>query len=168
MLCKRTPCALLLFTVICLLFPIASWAIGLEVDPSEINLRGVPLGKKVSVSELGGERMRLKIENKSDSAYTYTINILPSLGRTTPLKEGYIDIPDTSWLWPESKEVRIAGKSTKTVELYLRIPKGRKYYNKKYQAIIEVKSKKNRPEEMFVLAVQLRLCLSTIKKGVKR
>lgn len=168
MVYKRTPCALLLFTVICLLFPIVTWAIGLEVDPVEIKLRNCPLGKKIAVSELGGKKMELRIENKSDSAYTYTIDILTSPGRATPLKEGYVDIPDTSWLWPESKEVRIAGKSTKSVELYLKIPRSKRYYDKKYQAIIEVKSKKNRPEEMFVLAVQLRLCLSTIKKGVKR
>ena len=136
------------------------WAIGLGVNPGEINIENVPLGKKVAVSVLGGKEMKLRIENKSNSAYTYTINVLTSFETRAVLKEGYMDIPDTSWIWPEKKEVSIAGKSSKAVELYLKIPKSEEYYNKKYQAIIEVISK-HRPRETFVLACQLLMRFST-------
>lgn len=144
-------------------------AIGLGVDPGEINLSNVPLGKKVAVSKLGGEAMLLRIENKSAPAFTYTIEILPT-SKPDDLKAGYTDIPDTSWLWPEKKEVRIAGGSTEAVELYLKLPKKKKYYNKRYQAIIEVKSKKERPQDLFVLACQVRFCFSTerLEKKIER
>jgi len=159
---KKWP--LFLFIFIGLVFSITSFGqgMGLGVDPGEINLRDVPLGEKVAVSALGGEKMRLRIENKSDSVYTYTIAILPTSETSAALREGYIDIPDTSWIIPENKEVKIAGKGIKEVGLYLEIPKFNKYYNKKYQAIIEVKSKKNRPQEIFVLACQLKICFATV------
>ena len=164
MIYKRTACALLLFAALCLAFPVTGWTIGMEVDPVEINLSNCPLGERIAISELGGEKMKLRIENKSDSACTYTINILTHAN--APLKKDYRNIPDTSWLWPEKREVRIPGKSTKTVELYLKIPKAKEYYDKKYQAIVEVKSKKNNPQDLFVLAVQIRISFSTNKAEV--
>ena len=150
----------LVSVVMGLLFISDAQAVGLRVEPGEINLKDVALGKKVAVSKLGGKAMLLRIENKSASAFTYTINILHT-SKPGYLKAGYTDIPDTSWLWPEKKVVSIAGKTTEAVELYLKLPKKKKYYNKRYQAIIEVKSKKRRPEDLFVLACQVRLCFST-------
>ena len=94
-------------------------------------------------------------------AYYTLIDIFPTLKTVTNLKQGYIDIPDTSWTWPEKKEVLVPGNSVEEVELYLNIPDKEEYYNQKYQAVIEVKNKKNRPEEIFVLAYQLRICFST-------
>ena len=152
----------------CLVFPAEGYGFGLEVDPVEMVVQGCPLGEKVAVSELGGEKMRLKIENKGAAAYTYTINILSSSQAGSRLREGYIDIPDTAWIIPENKEVRIPANSVGEAELYLKIPKHKKYYDKRYQAIIEVKSKKNKPEDIFVLAVQIRMSFSTIKTEVAK
>jgi len=142
---------------------------GLEVEPPEIILKACPLGKKVAISDLGGDKMKLRIENKGTVAYTYTINILSASEAGDSLKEGYRDIPDKSWIMPQEREVCILANSIKEAELYLKIPKKKEYNDKKYQAVIEVKSKKNRPEDIFVLAVQLRICFSTIKNpgGVK-
>ena len=158
---KSTITFFLLIFVISLLSVSKVQAIGLEVDPGKINIQNVPLGKKIAVSELGGKEMKLRIKNKSKATYTYTINILHTFETKAELIKGYIDIPDTSWIMPENKEVMVPAKSTKVVELYLNIPKLEQYYNKKYQAIIEVKSKKNRPEEIFVLACQLQMFFST-------
>ena len=138
-----------------------AFGFGLEVDPVKIVIQDCPLGEKVAVSALGGEEMKLKIQNKGPVAYTYVINILKCGQTATRVQAGYQDIPDTSWLIPEDKEVKIAGNSAKEVELYLEIPEKKEYYNQKYQAIIEVKSKKNKPEEVFVLAVQIRMCFIT-------
>lgn len=153
---------LILFIIIGLAFPSRSFGIGLEVDPGEINIQNVSLGQKVAVSALGGERMKLSIKNKGASACSYSISILPSAQTTAILREGYRDIPDISWIFPESREVQVSGNSTKDVELYIKIPEKKEYYNKKYQAVIEVKSKKNRPEEIFVLACQLKIFFSTL------
>lgn len=140
-----------------------AYSVGLSVDPGEMILRGVPLGKKISVAEFAGERNQLLIENKSAKDFTYDIDILSAIGANAPLKQGYKDIPDTSWITPEVKEIHIPAKSTKTVDVYLNIPKSEQYENKNYQAIIEVKSRKDNPGDLFVLAVQLRMCVSTAK-----
>lgn len=158
---RQLVCQYMLIMACGLLFPITGWAIGLEVDPGEIYIENVALGEKVAVSSLGGERMKLRIKNKSASAYTYTINVLSTAETTATLEENYVDIPDVSWIEPESKEVKIAGNSAQEVELYLNMPKKTEYYNKKYQAVIEVKSKKRRPEELFVLACQFKIHFST-------
>lgn len=138
-----------------------AFGFGLEVEPVEINIENVPLGKKIALSDLGGDKMKLRIQNKGAADYIYAINVLFSTEAQDSHREGYIDIPDKSWLIPENKELCIPANSSKVVELYLKIPKRKAYYDKKYQAVIEVKSKKNRPEDIFVLAVQLRMCFST-------
>ncbi len=161
---KMVTAAIFTILFIALVLPSASFGIGLEVDPGEINIQNVALGQKAAVSVLGGERMKLRVKNKGASACIYTINILPTAQTTAVLNPGYKDIPDTSWIFPESKEVEVPGNSAKEVELYLKIPKKKEYYNKKYQAIIEVKSKKNSPEELFVLACQLKMLFSTSAK----
>ena len=144
------------------------WAgMGLEINPGQIDVTGVPLGKKVAVSALGGERMKLQIENKGDSKYTYIINILTSLKVGAPLTKGYTDIPDTAWIWPENKEVKIAGHGIKTVELYIKIPRKKEYYNKQYKAVIEVKTKKNNPNDVFVLVCLMEIHFSTLNLDVK-
>lgn len=158
----------ILFIMSCLLFPVASYGFGLEVDPPEIVVKDCPLGEKVAISDLGGEKMRLRIQNKGAVDYTYAINVLFSAEAQAALREGYIDIPDTSWIIPENKEVCIPAHSSKEVELYLKIPKRDEYYAQRYQAVIEIKSKKNRPEDVFVLAVQIRICFSTIKMEVAK
>jgi len=164
--CKEIKGVLLGWLIIALLFPIASYAAGFEVDPVRIIVENCPLGEKVSVSALAGEEMILKIQNKEPVSYTYTINVLRSSQSNTPVGGGYSDIPDTFWIIPEDKEVQIPGNSTKKVKLYLNIPKKQEYYNKKYQAVIGVKRKKDKPQDMFVLAVQIRMRFSTIKMEV--
>ena len=157
-----------LFVFCFLSFALTSWAnIGLEVNPDEINIENVRLGKKIAISDLGGEKVKLSIKNKGALACTYSIDILYTAKTTVSLGEGYKDIPDTHWIIPENKELRIPANSAKVVELYLKIPKNKKYYGKKYQAVIEVKSKKNSSQEIFVLACQLKLYFSTIKAEVK-
>lgn len=155
---------LFIFIMSCLFFPVAGYGLSLEVDPVEIVVKDCPLDEKVALSDLGADKMKLRIQNKGTAAYTYTINVLFPFEAGDFLREGYTAIPDKSWIIPENKEVRIPAHSTKDVELYLKIPKREEYYDKRYQAIIEVKSKKNSPEDVFVLAVQLRMRFSTIKR----
>ncbi len=164
---KKKNTSVVLAILLCLIVlaaPRAGFGLGLEVDPGEINIQNVPLGQKAAVSVLGGERMKLRIKNKGAAACSYTIDILRSAQTTAALGAGYLDIPDISWIFPEVKEIQIPGNSSKDVELYIKIPKKKKYYNKKYQAVIEVKSKKNSPQELFVLACQLKMLFSTLLK----
>ncbi len=143
------------------LFVSNAHALGMEVDPAEINLKDVPLGEEIAISVLSEEGMKLVIQNKSPAAYTYTIDILPAFETTGPLKNGCTNIPDISWIWPEKREVLIQGYSTKEVELFLKVPNKERYKGKNFQAEIEIKSKKNSPEEVFVVAVRLRVFFST-------
>ena len=162
---KLKKCLWFLIIIMVLFLPGAALASGLSVGPDEIYLENVPLGKPVAVSKIASENMKLSIKNKGASACSYNISILSSGQTTAPLSAGYVDIPDVSWIYPENKEIRIEGNSTKTVELYLKIPKNKAYDNKRYQAVIDVKSKKNRADELFVLACQLKILFSTSAGG---
>ena len=159
-LIKKMIKALAIVYVLC--FAQICWAgMGLETNPGEIDVTGVPLGRKVAVSKLTEQPVYLEIKNKSDAGYDYVISILHTAQTTSPLRQGFIDIPDTSWIMPEEKEVRIEAGQTKQVELYINIPNKKAYAGKKYQAVIEVKNKKNAPQDLFVLACQLRITLQT-------
>lgn len=164
---KLSSFAFLLFIIIALAAPKESFGLGLEIGPDEIYVENVALGQPVAVSALAGEQMKLSIKNKGASTCVYSINILRCAQTTATLSQGYIDIPDTSWIFPESKEIQVPGNSENTVELYLKIPKNKEYANKKYQAVIEVKSKKNKPEDLFVLACQLKMVFSTLDLEVE-
>lgn len=157
----KTTCLIILFVFAYLSFPVPAYSMGLSVDPNEIILNNVPIGKKISVSKFAGKEAQLVIENKSAQDFTYEINILDTTQTKTFLKQGYIDIPDTKWITPEANQVHILANKTKTVNLYLKIPDNKQHKNQNYQAIVEVKSKKNDPKGLFVLAVQIRMCIST-------
>lgn len=137
------------------------WAMGLAVDPGRIDLEAVPLGDKVTASEVAGEPLCLEITNNSSTAFDYVIDILYSGETSAPLPSGYQDITDTSWIIPAQSEVSIKAGQTKEVELYLNLPDDPNYAGKKYQAVVEVKSKKRRPEDIFVLAAQVRIRFTT-------
>ncbi|MCK5229563.1 MAG: hypothetical protein KAR13_04815 [Desulfobulbaceae bacterium] len=158
---NKTVCLITLSVFIYLSFPALAYSMGLSVDPSEIILNNVPVGKRISVSEFAGEKMRLVIENKSSEDFFYEINILDTTQTKIPLNQGYKDIPDTSWIIPQVNQIHILAGNTKTVGLYLKIPKDKQYENQNYQAIVEVKSKKNNLEDLFVLAVQVRMYIGT-------
>ena len=138
-------------------------AMGLETNPSQIDVTDVPLGRRVAVSKLTEQPVYLEIKNKSDADYDYVIRILYTAETAVPLPEGYVDIPDTNWIMPEEKEVRIEANQTKQVELFIFIPNKKAFAGKKYQAIINVRSKKNNPQDLFILACQLRITLQTRK-----
>ncbi|MBL7072707.1 MAG: hypothetical protein ISS33_02870 [Candidatus Omnitrophica bacterium] len=157
---KKGLCAL--FTVIYLLSSVPSFGLGMEVDPVDVIVTNCPLGEKVTASDLGGDEMILRIQNKDPGSHTYTVNVLSAVTGNGRLKPGFQDIPDTSWVTPETKEISIQGNSTGKMELYINVPNMEKYGDKKYQGVIEVKSKKDAPGDMFVLAVQIGLRISTL------
>jgi hypothetical protein len=143
------------------LIPSLCFALGLAVDPGSVSVKGVPLGEKVAVSQYSSEHKKFAITNKSDSAYTFTIAILPVSKTTSLLTPGYQDIPDVSWLVPQEKEIRIDAYATREVELHVLVPRKKQYADKKYMAVLEVKSKKNNEGEMFVVAAQAQMWIDT-------
>lgn len=152
------------------IFNISSFcfALGLAVNPGNVSVKDVPLGEKVAMSQYSSEHKKIQIVNKSDSAYTFTIAILPVSKTTSPLTLGYQDIPDVSWITPEEKEVRVDAFATREIELFVAVPKKKEYGNKKYMAILEVKSKKNNESEMFIVAAQAQVWIDTkARSGVE-
>ncbi len=140
---------------------------GLAVSPGRIDLEAVPLGDKVTASEVAGEPLYLEITNNSRGekffapTIDYDITILHSGETSASLPFGYQDIVDTGWIIPAPSEVKIEAGQTKEVELYFNLPDDPAYLNKKYQAVIEVKSKKRRPKDTFVLAAQVHIRFTT-------
>jgi hypothetical protein len=140
---------------------VCTQAMGLGVRPDSITLRDVPLGEKIAVSGLTGRPYGIQITNKGAAAYSYVINIHTPAQVSIKPSFGYEDIPDTAWIQPKQKEIRIEAGSSKDVELYIDIPGDSIYAGKRYQAIIEVQSKKNHEKDIFVLAAQVRVNIHT-------
>ncbi|MFA5092329.1 MAG: hypothetical protein WC543_00030 [Candidatus Omnitrophota bacterium] len=152
---------LIIFMFLVFVIPSKTFALSLAVEPDEILVENVALGKPVAVSALAGEKMKLKIINKDATSCIYTIEILRNEQTTAPLTAGYVDIPQAAWIYPQVKEIKISGKSFEEVELFINIPKDKKYAGQKYQVVIEIKTKKRQPKDLFVLAGQIKINFST-------
>jgi len=139
----------------------AEGGMGLEAGPGNISLTAAPLGEKISFSKLSGRPLPLEIKNKSDRAFNYEIHILYSAQTTAALVKGYSDIPDTNWIIPQRKKIKVKAGDEGRVELYIAVPDDVSYAGKAYQAVIEVKSVKDNPGDLFVLACQLRVNFTT-------
>ena len=131
---------------------------GLGVEPGKMEIENVPAGRNVSVSSLSGKK--LIITNKDRRTRIFSIKVFNSKETDNRIKYGYEDIPDASWLRPEYGEIEIESRSRGEVDLFVNIPDQEEYLNKKYQAVVEVRQEKNNPKDLFVTAVQVRVCIA--------
>ncbi|OQA91555.1 MAG: hypothetical protein BWY26_00882 [Elusimicrobia bacterium ADurb.Bin231] len=138
--------------------------IGIAMDPNEIKPANyVTLGKTLKVSELINQKLQVK--NIYKETRIVQIGIFPPSEINVPLKEGYTEIPNSVWVQPEQPELEVTANSVRDIEIYIKIPREESNFNQKYQAMIEVKTKKMREEETFVLALNIPIFLTTEKIG---
>ena len=138
--------------------PIPAPSGGLGVAPGELTVKEVPAGKKVLISSLGAEK--LKVTNKDSRPHRFTIKVLTCAESQNRVKYGYQDIPDIAWLKPAEAEAVIGPMETKEFDLFAAVPKKAEYRGKSFQAIVEVRREKDNPTDLFVLAAQPRVCFT--------
>ena len=134
----------------------------LGIDPGEIAIESyLPLGKTIAVSEVFGKK--IKITNYDTEAHKYDIGIFTCAEKGAKPKEGFEDIPDATWAQPEFKEIEVSGNSAREVEIYIKVPDKSKLLNKKYEAVFEAKSQKEKEGDLFIVAVDILMTFRTDK-----
>jgi len=103
--------------------------------PSKFVLRGVKPGKEYEIGETFGKSF--KIVNMNDATYTFRMESMNSETSGLPLERGCENTPDVGWLWFEKSEIKISDNTIRKAKIFLKIPKRKEYYGKKYQLFIK-------------------------------
>ncbi len=101
--------------------------------PSTVRFEDVPLGDT--------QKRRVVIYNNDNQTHTYRITSLLHNKETkvkTYLSHSYEMIPDTKWIIPRKKRLRIKPRGTYVLSLKLKVPDAEKYYGKKWEEILLV------------------------------
>jgi hypothetical protein len=107
---------------------------GLSSHFVEVRLKDLIPGKTYSVKELTGKF--LDINNTSENI-TVDIGIEPEMPAKYNLVSGYEPIPDLSWVKVDKNYFKKVGPGDSIeTDIYISIPKDRKYAEKKYQVYI--------------------------------
>ena len=109
---------------------------GILTPFTEWTIRDVKPGKKYSVKEIHGKPV--KVKNTGENKTTIEIEVVKS--SESELKEGYEKIPDVKWLNIIDKKFDIEPNKWGRTNLILEVPKKKKYYGKKYQAYLLIKT----------------------------
>lgn len=135
------------------------------VDPSIIKVDVVAIGKDFELKiSTGIKGYFLSIDNRDDKPSKYTVEILSCEQYGCSPYFGYNDIPDIKWIKIKSPEILVPAKQTGYVKnVFVKIPKKKKYYNQRWQAIVKV-LKKPSTGEMINLEVVLPLWIETESK----
>jgi hypothetical protein len=112
------------------------WA-GFVLGPHRTVFTGVTVGHKVQAGKFGAS---FRIINDSPDAQTYTATIRKPSQAGRALLFGYEEIPDPTFIVPE-QDITVAANSTQDIALWMNIPAEEKYYNRKWEAEIEVTQK---------------------------
>ena len=99
--------------------------------PSKFVLRGIKPGKKYEIGKEFGKAF--KIVNMNDATYIFKLESINTKDSNMPLQKGCADPPDPGWLTFEKSRITIPDNTIKKVKVFLKIPKKREYYGKKYQ-----------------------------------
>jgi len=124
---------LLLFFVVVLIIwclPLQALAQGLAVSPGILKGENIPLGERVSFSEI-------VIMNTTDTDHLYSI----SVQKPVTTKEGYEEIPDPQWIKPAISEIEIPAQSRDSVQIWVRIPNNEANASKNYEGWVVVSEK---------------------------
>src|SRR3989339_1936700 len=126
------------------------YAAGFVVDPSAIKAISVPLAKNYEIfNSSGTDKYFLSIKNTKSAPSRYRIEIMSCKAYGIKPRAGYGDIPvfdkkssshhKNEWIKIESPDISVPPLEVGYVKgVYVKIPKKKEYYGKRYQAIVKV------------------------------
>ena len=109
-----------------------------SLQPEEIHLDNVPVGKSYDITEKTGRV--LTITNSGDRQKAFRLQSRTVQGSSATLTDQYDDAPEASYLQFSEYEFVLAPKEIKTVNMYLNFPKNEGYNGKHYMFIIHAYS----------------------------
>ncbi|MEW6556697.1 MAG: hypothetical protein AB1349_05005 [Elusimicrobiota bacterium] len=113
-----------------------------ELDPVNITIKQpVAIGKKINLRKEAGARLTLI----NRSTEPVPLNMLA----ITTGKDGDYEPGDPKFLTIKPKKLKLKGESMKKLDLYLNIPEGEQYKNKKFVFLIQAQVPAQVPVEVF-------------------
>ncbi|MFC2061089.1 hypothetical protein ACFLUV_01100 [Elusimicrobiota bacterium] len=112
------------------------WGMGILSPFTECKLNDIEPGKKYSIKET--TRKTVKIKNTGKEEIKVVVKAVKPSGEE--LKEGYMVIPDTGWVLPEKENITIGPGEWGETDLFISIPKDKKYCGNSYQAYISMET----------------------------
>jgi len=104
--------------------------------PGKVLLFEVKPGKRYDVGEKAGKT--LKIVNMNDEKYKYRLTSVSSKDANQSAASGYEAVPDPGWLTFEKDIFDLDENTILPVKVFLKIPKEKEHYGKRYQFFIRV------------------------------
>jgi len=133
---------------------------GVLCNPSSIRMFSISQGEVVSLNQRRGYAIEVKNTGGKDSVYNISFLTCKKAGRE-PRLTYYEDIPTTDWFIPKSTEIVVpAGGVGYVKDVYVKIPKNKKYYSKKFQGYAKVEQISPR-EGMFNVEVLIPIFINT-------
>ena len=148
---------LLLSVAIVIFMESYSFAGGLSTGFSKVIMEGLNPGQSYDVEKLGAPPFEIK--NTSNRKVELQIDII--IPKEDELSDGYLPIPDSSWLTLQKNHFEIEpGSSAKTV-IFINIPNGEEYEGKKFAVFIW----SHTVGESLGIGLKSKLLFTTIKQG---
>ena len=119
---------------------------GLKVSPGAFCLQNAKIGESL---DLG---IDMVITNKNDEEKVFVIKTLKASEVTDEWVKGYAAMPDPSWLYFDTNELKIGPGQEAKVRMNLRVPDKAEYYNQHWVVYAEVTTKGEK--DMFRAAVR--------------
>jgi len=136
--------ALILFFVV--IGPVTAGA-GLKVSPGAFCLQNAKIGETL---DLGIDTV---ITNKDDEEKVFVIKTFKASEVTDEWVKGYTAMPDPSWLYFDTNELKIGPGQEAKVRMNLRVPDKAEYYNQHWVVYAEVTTKAGE-KKMFKAAIK--------------
>lgn len=153
----------LTFCLVMFFFNISLVASEILIAPSVISVNNVYVGKEFELL-LPAATYFLMITNTGNKLMTYKLGVVCCKEYGCSPYFGYTDIKDINWIKYKSFEVIVPARETGYVrDVFIKIPKKKEYYNKKWQAIVKITRLPN-PGEGIQLEAVLPLWIETEKK----
>lgn len=150
---------------------------GLDINVDVIKLREVVCGVEIDVGKAIAQR--IIIRNTGETARRYLISFhKPSAIGVKYNIERYEEIPDVRWLRVETHteqeatkgspvgDIDIAANSEKEIQVYLKVPDKKRYYGKRYCAVMSVSEVPEKDKtNQIILAVYPRIDIETVRRA---
>ena len=108
-----------------------------QVQPQDLFLIDVPLGKKVNVWNQFGKS--LKVYNPNKVECRYRIESITLKEGDSPVRRGFVETPDPKYLTFDNMTIKVPPKSSERVFLYLTIPDKPENREKNFMFLVTVK-----------------------------
>lgn len=109
-----------------------------SMTPERVDLKDVPLGKKVEVLTEEGKPVMLL--NGGDQKTVFTLFSLDPTKASVKLEPGTVAIPNPDFLTFENEEIIIRPNKAKPIRMHVEFPDRPEYRGKRYQVTISVRS----------------------------